>query len=217
MTATTNADVAAVAVAPASAAHPMVASRAKRLMDVSGGLILLVVLVVTFPLVALALKLDSRGPVFHTQVRVGLNGNAFRMYKLRSMVVCAESDGVPRWTYCGDPRVTRLGRLLRASHLDEMPQAINILRGDMSIVGPRPERPELVHVLNEQFTHFHLRHSVKPGLTGLAQVRHCYTSSVADWHQKLSYDLDYVRRASIVTDLRIMLDTVIEVVRFRGM
>ncbi|MGD8199085.1 sugar transferase [Ornithinimicrobium sp. W1679] len=197
--------------------HPLVASRTKRLLDVSGGLVLLVVLLVTLPLMALLLKLDSRGPVFHTQVRVGLDGRPFSIYKLRSMVPCAEEDGLPRWTYCGDPRVTRLGRLLRASHLDEMPQAINILRGDMSLVGPRPERPELVGLLTAEFSSFPQRHSVRPGLTGLAQVRHCYTSSVADWHQKLDYDLDYVRRATCLTDLRILLATVVEVVRFKGM
>ncbi|WP_161965127.1 sugar transferase [Ornithinimicrobium cerasi] len=197
--------------------YPEVASQAKRLMDVTGGLILLVIFVLALPVLATLVKLDSRGPVFHTQVRVGLHGRPFRMYKLRSMVAGAELDGLARWTYCGDPRVTRLGRILRASHLDEMPQAINILRGDMSLVGPRPERPELVQVLSEQFVHFPLRHSVRPGLTGLAQVRHCYTSSVADWHDKLAYDLDYVRRASLVTDLRILFATVVEVVRLKGM
>lgn len=201
----------------ADARHPLVSSRAKRFLDVSGGFVLLVVFVLTLPLLALLVKLDSRGPVFHTQVRVGLDGRTFRMYKVRSMVVCAEQDGLPRWTYCGDPRVTRLGRILRASHLDEMPQAINILRGDMSLVGPRPERPELVKELVQEFGQFPLRHSVRPGLTGLAQVRHCYTSSVGDWHQKLAHDLDYVRRGSFLTDLRILLDTVVEVVRFKGM
>lgn len=199
------------------APHPLVASRAKRCIDVLGATMLLGLLLVLLPLVALAIKIDSRGPVFHVQQRVGLHGRTFRMYKLRSMTCTAEADGLARWTFPGDPRVTRLGRLLRASHLDEVPQGLNILRGEMSLVGPRPERPELVVELMQQFAQFEQRLVVRPGLTGQAQVRHCYTSAVEDWHGKLAHDLDYVRAGSLRGDLPILTSTVMQVLRLKGL
>lgn len=197
--------------------HPLVTSRCKRLLDLLGGLVLLGLLVTVLPLLAVAIKVDSRGPVFHVQHRVGLHGRTFRMYKLRSMTCTAEADGRARWTFPGDPRVTRLGRFLRASHLDEIPQGLNILRGEMSLVGPRPERPEIVLDLMQKFSHFEQRHIVRPGLTGQAQVRHCYTSSVADWHGKLAHDLEYVRVGSVRSDVRILSSTVLQVLRLGGL
>lgn len=198
------------------APHPLVTSRVKRLIDILSGLLLLGLLVVLLPVIATIIKLDSRGPVFHVQQRVGLNGRTFRMYKLRSMACTAESDGQACWAVPGDPRVTRLGRLLRASHLDEIPQALNLLRGEMSLVGPRPERPEIVLELMQHFAHFEQRHTVRPGLTGQAQVRHRYTSSVADWTGKLSHDLEYVRAGCLSTDLRIIGCTVTQVLWLKG-
>ncbi|NLG23187.1 MAG: sugar transferase [Actinomycetales bacterium] len=202
---------------PLSEPHRLVSSRAKRLLDVLGAFLLLGFLVMTLPLLALAIKLDSRGPVFHIQQRVGLHGAVFTMYKLRSMTCGAEADGQACWTYRGDPRVTRLGRLLRASHLDELPQALNIIRGEMSLVGPRPERPEIVLDLRQQLAAFDLRHTVRPGLTGQAQIKHCYTSSLGDWHGKLAHDLDYIRMGTLRTDLQIILGTLAHLVRLKGL
>lgn len=165
----------------------------------------------TLPLLlatALAIRLDSRGPVFYRQERVGLNGRIFTLLKFRSMVVNAESDGTPCWASKHDPRVTRIGRFIRLTRIDEIPQVLNVLRGDMSIVGPRPERPAFVQQLNCLIPHYADRAVVKPGITGWAQVNYPYGASVEDARMKLAYDLYYVGRRSFFLDLLILIATV---------
>ena len=157
---------------------------------------------------ALLITLDGGGPIFYRQERSGLLRRSFYLYKFRSMVVDAEAGGVPRWATAGDPRVTRLGRYLRLTRIDELPQLINVLRGDMSIVGPRPERPGFVEQLGGIIPHYHDRASVKPGITGWAQVNYPYGASVEDARMKLTYDLYYVSRRSLFLDLLILVATV---------
>ncbi|NKE45426.1 exopolysaccharide biosynthesis polyprenyl glycosylphosphotransferase [Roseomonas frigidaquae] len=168
-------------------------------------------LLLTLPLLLvtmLAIRLDSRGPIFYRQERVGQNNRPFMLFKFRSMVTDAEAGGVARWAIRGDPRVTRIGRIMRLTRIDEIPQAINVLRGDMSVVGPRPERPTFVAQLGEIIPHYHDRAIVKPGITGWAQVNYPYGASVEDARMKLAYDLYYVRRRSLLLDLLILLSTV---------
>jgi lipopolysaccharide/colanic/teichoic acid biosynthesis glycosyltransferase len=163
-------------------------------------------------LVACAVKLDSRGPALFRQQRVGENGHTFTLNKFRSMSVDAERDGAV-WAAARDPRVTRIGRWLRRTRLDELPQFWNVLMGDMSFVGPRPERPEFVGTLQRQIPFYMGRHSVKPGITGWAQVRHRYAASVEDSMEKLQYDLYYIKNLSPLLDLVILLNT-LQVVLF---
>ena len=180
--------------------------------------IALLVLLVTWPfmlLTALAIRLESgRGaPILYRQKRVGENGKVFRLIKFRSMGIDAESDGVARWATKDDERVTRVGRFIRKARLDELPQLWNVLRGDMSFVGPRPERPEFVDEFNIRIGYYALRHCVKPGLTGWAQLRYSYGSSMQDAEEKLKFDLFYVKNHNFVFDLAILVQTV-EVVLF---
>ncbi|MBS0215744.1 MAG: TIGR03013 family PEP-CTERM/XrtA system glycosyltransferase [Proteobacteria bacterium] len=174
------------------------------------------ILVLTSPLmllVALAIRLESKGPVFYKQVRVGIHGANFQVFKFRSMRADAEKDGVAQWAKRDDDRVTRVGRFIRMARLDELPQLINVLRGEMSLVGPRPERPQFVDSLNQQIRYYDMRHSVLPGLTGWAQLRYPYGASVRDAEEKLRYDLFYVKNHTFFSDLSILLQTV-EVVLF---
>jgi sugar transferase (PEP-CTERM system associated) len=176
-------------------------------------------LICAFPVmvaVGLAVKLTSPGPVMFTQRRVGRAGGVFVLYKFRSM--CDDAEGVTGavWASRNDPRVTPIGRFLRQSRLDELPQLWNVLRGDMSLVGPRPERPEFVSELTRQIPFYGQRHVVKPGVTGWAQVRHCYGSSVEDAMEKLQYDLFYIKNLSIALDLFILFKTVQTVILQRG-
>ncbi|MCU0765094.1 MAG: TIGR03013 family PEP-CTERM/XrtA system glycosyltransferase [Burkholderiaceae bacterium] len=174
-------------------------------------------LVLTLPLMlvtALAIRLDSPGPVIFRQVRVGRGGRAFTCLKFRSMRADAEADGKPRWAVADDERVTRLGRFIRKTRIDELPQLINVLRGDMSFVGPRPERPLFVNELKQTIPYYDLRHSVNPGITGWAQVRYSYGASVEDARKKLQFDLYYVKNHSLFLDLLILVETV-RVVLFR--
>ena len=150
--------------------------------------------------VAVAIKLDSRGPVFYRQKRVGKNGRLFRIVKFRSMREGAEEDSGPVWAKTTDPRATRVGRILRKLRLDEIPQFINVLRGEMNFIGPRPERPEFVEQLGEMLPYYMQRHLIKPGLTGWAQIRYRYGASVEDTMQKLQYDLYYVKNRSLLLD-----------------
>jgi exopolysaccharide biosynthesis polyprenyl glycosylphosphotransferase len=170
-------------------------------------LILTVVLAPLGLLVALIVKLDSPGPVFYTQERVGLGGKTFHVIKFRSMRQDAESSG-PRWAEKHDTRVTRVGAVLRKLRLDELPQIINVLRGEMYLVGPRPERPHFVRMLDEQITYYDLRHCIPPGITGWAQVCADYGSNVEESRTKLEYDLFYVKNASLLFDFLILLKTV---------
>jgi exopolysaccharide biosynthesis polyprenyl glycosylphosphotransferase len=159
-------------------------------------------------LTAIAVRLDSAGPVLYSQPRVGENGRVFNVYKFRSMRTDAEREGTPIWARDKDDRITRVGRFIRKTRLDELPQFWNVMRGDMSFVGPRPERPFFVEQLAREIPFYLQRHAVKPGLTGWAQVKYQYGSTVEDAMEKLRYDLYYIKHLSIVFDLTIVLDTV---------
>jgi sugar transferase (PEP-CTERM system associated) len=181
----------------------------KRQFDIVAGSILLLVAVPLLTLAAVALLIESRGKgaVLLRQARVGRLGKAFYMLKLRSMVADAESDGHALWAAANDPRVTRVGGLLRRFRIDELPQIINILKGEMSFVGPRPERPEFVDILSKQIPYYRERHAVKPGLAGWAQLCYPYGASVEDARQKLQYDLFYMKNHHPILDLLILLET----------
>jgi exopolysaccharide biosynthesis polyprenyl glycosylphosphotransferase len=159
-------------------------------------------------LTALAVYLDSDGPILYCQERAGEHGRTFTVYKFRSMRVDAEKGGDPVWAKDNDDRVTRVGRFIRKTRLDELPQLWNVIRGDMSFVGPRPERPFFVEQLAREIPYYQQRHAVKPGLTGWAQVKYQYGSSVEDAMEKLRYDLYYIKHLSIALDLSIVFDTV---------
>ena len=188
----------------------------KRLVDLTlcvAGLVLALPVMVT---VALAIKLDSRGPVLFRQVRLGRNGNVFVLNKFRSMREDAEKETGPVWAGEADPRVTRVGRWLRRSRLDEIPQLFNVLVGDMSFIGPRPERPEFVYQLQQHIPFYLERLSVKPGITGWAQVQYRYGASLEDALEKLQYDLYYIKNLSLFLDLLILLNTIQVVLFARG-
>ena len=187
----------------------------KRVVDVVCASLLLVLAGPVMAVIALAIKLESPGPILFRQERVGQFGKAFTLLKFRSMRQDAEKDG-PAWASKNDSRVTRIGGFLRKSHLDELPQAINVLRGDLSFVGPRPERPCFVAMLREKIPFFDLRLYVKPGITGWAQVRYPYCDSVQDSYEKLQYDLYYARKASPLLDLEILARTAAVMVTGRG-
>lgn len=186
---------------------------AKRIADVALTVALLPLALPLMTLGALAVKLGSRGPVLYVQGRVGEDGRAFRMPKLRTMVVDAEAGSGPVWATPEDPRVTPVGRLLRRLGLDELPQLLCVLKGEMSLIGPRPERPEFVDRLSDEVPLYRARLLVRPGITGWAQVNRGSDQSVEDVIEKLRYDLYYVRHASPALDLRVLLGTVAEVVR----
>jgi sugar transferase (PEP-CTERM system associated) len=169
-----------------------------------------------FIIVPLLLKLDSSGPVFFRQERIGENESVFTLMKFRSMQVDAETGSGPVWAQKNDPRVTRLGKFIRKTRIDEIPQLFNVLRGEMSFVGPRPERPNFVKKLNEEIPYYILRHSIKPGLTGWAQIRYPYGSSVKDAIEKLKYDLYYIKNISFLLDIAIIFSTVRVVISRRG-
>jgi sugar transferase (PEP-CTERM system associated) len=168
-----------------------------------------------FPLVVLAIRLSSKGPVFFRQTRVGLGGNTFEVVKFRTMVTDAEAAGAV-WAAKNDPRVTPVGRFMRKTRIDEIPQLWNILRGEMDFVGPRPERPEFTPMLQEAMPFYSLRHLVRPGLTGWAQVRFGYGATMAENREKLEYDLYYIKHMSLGLDLLIMFETIKTIVRRRG-
>jgi sugar transferase (PEP-CTERM system associated) len=188
----------------------------KRGLDVIAAFIGLVILAPVLCLVAIAVRLTSAGPAFYSQRRVGYNGHIFVIHKFRSMRVDAEAKTGAVWSIENDPRVTPLGRILRRTRLDEVPQLWNVLVGDMSIVGPRPERPEFVADLTTKIPFYGQRHVVRPGLTGWAQVRHSYGSTIDDALQKLQYDLFYIKHMSIAFDLFIWLETLKTVLVRRG-
>lgn len=189
---------------------------ARRLLDLIYGLIGLVVLGLLLPPVALVIYLGDSGPIFYSQVRSGLGGRPFRVSKFRTMYADAEEDGQPRWAEENDDRVTQVGRWLRRFRLDELPQVFNILRGEMSMVGPRPERPEFITDLEQQIPFYRTRLVVKPGLTGWAQIHYGYGNSVQDALAKLQYDLYYIRHRSIWLDVYIVVRTIGVALRGRG-
>jgi len=180
----------------------------RRVLDILCCLILVVFTSPLLLLAAIAIKLESRGPVFYRQERVGRGNRTFMLVKFRSMRADAEVGGRPVWASKADPRVTRVGRWLRLTRIDEIPQVVNVLRGEMHFVGPRPERPGFVEQLGRQIPHYHDRAVVKPGITGWAQVNYPYGASVEDARMKLAYDLYYVRRRSLFLDLLILISTV---------
>lgn len=188
----------------------------KRLIDIAISLIGLVCFGLLLPLIALAIVLDSPGPIFYRQERVGKAGRPIRVIKLRSMIPDAEARQGPIWAVSGDSRITRVGRLLRKSRLDEVPQLLNVLRGEMSMVGPRPERPHFVERLQRTIPFYRTRLTVAPGLTGWAQVNYGYGSTERDALIKLQYDLYYIRHRSILLDGLILLRTVGQVIRLQG-
>jgi exopolysaccharide biosynthesis polyprenyl glycosylphosphotransferase len=188
----------------------------KRLADVIASALGLAFLLVLLPFVALAIYLESPGPIFYSQKRMGRAGRTFELIKLRSMVPHAEQDGQPRWAGKNDKRVTRVGRFLRRIRLDELPQCFNVLRGEMSLIGPRPERPEFVSELQKRIPFYRSRLAVRPGLTGWAQINYHYGSSVDDALIKLQYDLYYIKRQSLYLDLLILLKTIGVVLSFQG-
>lgn len=188
----------------------------KRSFDVIASALLLVLASPMMIIAAMAIFLESGRPIVFRQERVGLGGRTFMLLKFRSMRTDAEKDGVPRWAATGDPRVTRVGRFIRRTRIDELPQIFNVLKGEMSFVGPRPERPFFVAQLTEQVPFYGARHTVKPGLTGWAQVRYSYGASVEDAVRKLQYDLYYVKNHSVLLDSLILLSTVRVVVMGEG-
>ena len=180
----------------------------KRTLDVLFASVALLVTLPVWPLIALLIKLTSRGPVFYRQLRVGQSGRPFRLLKFRSMRADAEAEGKAIWAAEKDPRVTWFGRLMRLTRIDELPQFINVLRGDMSFVGPRPERPEFVEELTRKIPHYRLRHLVKPGITGWAQITYPYGADLEDARNKLRYDLYYVKYTNSLFDITIMFRTI---------
>jgi lipopolysaccharide/colanic/teichoic acid biosynthesis glycosyltransferase len=215
-------------------------NKIRRFFDI---VISIVALIFSFPILVVAailIKLDSPGPILYEQVRVGVNrrrrdlqnndlsstaackrqndylGKPFNIYKLRTMRIDAESKSGAVWACKNDCRITRVGKFLRKSRIDEFPQFLNVLKGEMSFIGPRPERPEFVKQLKEQIDLYNLRFEVKPGITGLAQVRYKYTDSVEDTRFKLKYDLLYMKKMSVLLDLDIILKTVETVIFAKG-
>ncbi len=186
---------------------PAVYFRWKRILDLVSALVLLVPALPLIGVLVLVVRLTSRGPGIYAQVRVGKDGRVFTMYKIRSMRQDAEAGTGAVWAQDRDPRVTLVGRILRKLHLDELPQLFNILKGEMSLVGPRPERPEFVHVLARRIPGYSRRLAVLPGVTGLAQVNLPPDSDVTGVRRKLALDLEYIRQASLLMDLRLVICT----------
>ena len=197
---------------PQSSARRMV----KRLFDVAASAVLLIATLPVMLIAALCIALESGAPVLYFQKRVGQRGRVFTIFKFRSMRTDAEIDGTPRWADVDDARVTRVGRVIRKLRIDELPQIFNVLNGDMSFVGPRPERPFFVEQLISKIRHYDARHSVKPGITGWAQVSHPYGASHDDAIEKCQYDLYYVKHHTLLLDVMILLGTVRVVLSGKG-
>ncbi len=187
----------------------------KRALDVIFSLIALTVCLPLFVVVVIAIWLESGTPILFRQERTGLWGHPFEMLKFRSMHNNAEEDG-PRWTADGDHRITRVGRLIRKFRIDELPQFLNVLRGEMSIVGPRPERPHFVAMLEEKIPFYGLRHSVRPGITGWAQIKYQYGASIEETRTKLEYDLFYIKHLSVMLDTAVLFETAKVMLSGRG-
>jgi len=183
--------------------------RIKRYTDLVLAIIALIVFTPIMLLISLFIKLSSKGPVLYKQERVGKDGKHFIMYKFRSMYINAESETGPVWSNIdNDSRVTSIGNFIRKSHLDELPQLFNVLKNEMSIVGPRPERPFFVNKLKNEIPEYENRLDVKPGITGLAQVRHKYDETIADVQKKLKYDLIYIKKMCLTLDMKVLIWTI---------
>src|ERR1700738_4512154 len=187
----------------------------KRITDILASFVLLLLASPFLPFIALAIYMETGAPIFFRQTRVGYKGREFELLKFRSMIQDAEKNG-PRWVTAQDSRITRVGRILRKTRLDELPQLFNVFRGEMSLVGPRPERPHFCEMLAEKIPFFNLRHTIRPGLTGWAQVRFRYSSNLEDTKEKLELDLFYLKNLSLVVDLAILFETVKVVLLRRG-
>ena len=190
--------------------------KAKRLFDI---LISFLILILTFPLlviIGIAIKLDSEGPVFYKQERCGIGGKIFKIYKFRTMKKDAEKLSGPVWSQKNDPRITRVGKFLRKVRMDELPQMLNILKGEMSLVGPRPERPFFVEKFALEIPYYKRRLRVKPGVTGWAQVKHKYDENIEDVKTKLKFDLFYIENMSLRMDLKILIRTIFVVLFGKG-
>lgn len=191
----------------------------KKISEIFGFLFSLISLILLLPLfvvVAVLIKIDSEGPFLYSQERVGEKGQTFQLIKFRTMIKDAESGSGAVWASDRDPRITRVGRYLRRFRIDELPQFINVLKGDMTVVGPRPERPEFVQVLEKKIPYYSIRHSVKPGITGWAQVKGAYTGTIDESRDKLEYDLFYLKNKSFKFDLFIIFKTIKTLILGRG-
>jgi exopolysaccharide biosynthesis polyprenyl glycosylphosphotransferase len=188
----------------------------KRLLDVIASFLILLITLPVNLISSIAIKLNSKGPVFFKQDRSGMNGNVFKMLKFRSMFVDAEKHTGPVWSPKDDPRITAVGRVIRKLRIDEIPQMVNVLKGEMSIVGPRPERPFFVDKLSEEIPYYKRRLKVRPGITGWAQVKHKYDESVEDVKIKLRYDLFYIENMSLRMDFKIIFRTIFVVLFGKG-
>lgn len=187
----------------------------KRILDVGISSFTLIILFPLLILVALSIKIDTKGPVFYKQIRVGRRGKEFQMYKFRSMIANSEEYG-PEWAGEDDPRITGTGKVIRKTYLDEVPQMINVLKNEMSLIGPRPERPYFVEQLKREIPYYYKRLSVKPGITGWAQIKHKYDSSLEDVKTKLQYDFYYIENMSLKLDFKIMINTIIVITLMKG-
>lgn len=188
---------------------------AKRIMDICLSLVALIVSLPLFAVVAIVIRVDSGSPILFRQERTGLKGRPFWMIKFRSMYKDAEEGGA-RWATVGDKRITRTGKFIRKYRIDELPQLVHVLRGEMSLVGPRPERPEFVTLLEERIPYYGLRHSVRPGITGWAQVKYQYGGTVEEAKAKLEYDLFYIKHLSVMLDLAVLFETAKVILTGRG-
>jgi sugar transferase (PEP-CTERM system associated) len=188
----------------------------KRVFDIFCATLLIMLSSPLMVAAAIAIKLESKGPALYRQERTGQNGRSFSIAKFRSMRTDAEKDGKPQWAKANDNRITRVGQFIRRVRIDELPQLFNVLRGDMSLVGPRPERPFFVDQLTQEIPFYALRHSVKPGVTGWAQVRYPYGATVEDSQEKLQYDLYYVKNHTLFLDLVVLMETVGVVLTGKG-
>lgn len=187
----------------------------KRIIDVAISAVTLIILFPLFLLIAILIKIDSRGDIFYKQVRVGRKGEEFIMYKFRSMILNSEEYG-PEWAGEDDARITRMGKFIRKVYIDEFPQMINVLKNEMSLIGPRPERPYFVEQLKKEIPYYYKRLSVKPGITGWAQIKHKYDSSLEDVKTKLQYDFYYIENMSLKLDFKIMINTIIVILLMKG-
>lgn len=201
---------------PVTRSHAYLASYKKRALDIAIGSIGVLMLAVMFIPVAILIKLTSPGPVFYRQRRVGRNGREFDLIKFRTMVHDAEAQGGPVWAKPNDPRVTPVGGKLRRLYIDEFPQWLNVLKGDMSVVGPRPERPELMGQILDFVPNFGQRLKAKPGITGIAQINYKYTNTMIEARNKLRHDVIYINAASLALDFQLILRTLRRVWLFKG-
>ena len=191
-------------------------ARFKRALDLFLSVLGLTITAPILSLAALLIRLSSKGPVIYKQNRVGKNGTIFSIYKLRTMRVDAEKNTGAVWAKANDPRITPLGRILRKTHIDEIPQLLNVIEGEMSIVGPRPERPEIVRDLKVLIRDYEERLKVKPGITGLAQVKHKYDETIEDVKKKIKYDLLYIKRMCWLVEMRILAQTFVVALTGKG-